>query len=278
MAKDGPSIQTLDVEGVAQVNRWLGHAKTYVQQVLAPRAEYIQTEVCIGVNWVTGEAEVFPDVKDRNYPERDGWMFGTADLVAKLWEGPLWVGDWKSGGTDGAKEQLLSLGVGFKKALGASALTICCLPVNDHGVWPDETQVTEEEAQNHWDSMRFAWEDIPNAQPVRGIQCSQMYCPHLAYCSAITNIVSDVAAQDGKSPDDTRLVAPGRLIKDFRLTDRPGSQEEAGHVMAMVTAANRQTKYLTAVMKDYVKKGGRVTCGQYEWKEGSNGFRWGRQK
>lgn len=274
------------LEGQEQVARWLGHAKDYIQQVLAPRCQSLQSEVCVGVNWVTGETEILPTVKDREYPDWPGWMFGTTDLLAILNTGELYVGDWKTGGTDGAKEQLLSLGVAFQRAmLGPEfgdhfrPLVTSCLSVQDHGVVPVETRVSPEEAQNHWDAMRFAWEDIGKQQAgVPGIHCSQLYCPHLAYCSAITRIVSDAATQDGQAPDSTPLVAPGRVMRDFRLTDKPRSQEEAGHVMALVTAANRQTKYLTNVLKDYARSGGRVVSGSWEWKEGAGGFRWGRQK
>ncbi len=268
----------LTQDGKEQVQRWLGHAKNYVQQVLAPRCQSIMSEVCVGVNWSTGEAAVFPEVKGRGYPDRPGWMFGTTDILAILNTGELLIGDWKTGGSDGAKEQLLSLGCAFQKAMqigNPRPLITSCLSVDDDGVWPVERPYTQEEVANHWDSMRFATEDIgKQTHGTPGIHCTQLYCPHLANCSAITSIVEDGATADGKAPDGGKLVPASRLARAVRLTDMPHSDEEAGHIMAMVTAAKRQCKYIDTMMREYVSNGGRCTTGQWEWLQTSTGFRW----
>jgi hypothetical protein len=75
------------------------------------------SEVAISIDWASGKAEILEGVTGRQYPKKDGWQFGTADLVCVLKTGELLIADWKTGGTDGATEQLLSLACGFQKAL-----------------------------------------------------------------------------------------------------------------------------------------------------------------
>lgn len=283
----------LKSEEYFQVKGWVDHARDYMDKVLGPRCETIMSEVAIGVNWQTGEVEVLPDVENREYPERPGWRYGTADLVCVLKTGDLLVGDWKTGGTEGAEEQLLSLGVCFQKCMligedsgdgsvgvRVRPLRTLCLQVDDNGVWPKEYVITQEQISNHWDAMMFADQDIEVCkEPVPGIHCTQLYCPHLAYCSAVTGMVVDAAREDGKQPDGTPLIAPDSLMRQFRLTDSPRSSEEAGQVMAVVGAARRQLKYYDAAIKAYVNKGGTVTQGKYEWIETpTQGFRWRRVK
>ena len=245
----------------------------YKSEVLSPRCETIQTEVCVGVNWSTGDAEIFPEVHDRNYPDRSGWQYGTADLVCRLKNGGLLIGDWKTGGTEGAKEQLLSLLYGFSIAMKQTQpLIISCLLVNEDGVWPEEQNVSIGELSAHRDSMMFQWEAVGKTGPVPGIHCTTLYCPHLAFCEAVTGLVVE-AAEGPKG-----LLPAHQLAKKYRfqMTDTPGSDEEAGYVMERVSAAKRQVGYYTEAMKNYVKAGNSVRSGQFVWEDRGNGFRWYR--
>ena len=259
---------------------WYEHARIYVEQVLLPRCESYQTEVPVAVNWSTGDVRVLEGVVDREYPDLPGYQFGTADIVCVLKDGSLLIADWKTGGSDGATEQMLSLACGFQKCMTGTdgdqgnwyrPVKILCLQVNDDGVWPHEQSVTQEELNNHWDSMRFQWEDIGKRNDmVPGIHCTTLYCPHLGHCQAIGGVVSMAGQQAPKGAGP--LVPASALLR--KVTDTPVTDDEAGASMALVSAAKRQLKYAEEKMKDYVAKGGKVVCGSYEWSNGDNGHRW----
>ncbi len=271
------------------LTKLLKNAKQYFAQVLLPRCDVVMSEVAISINWSEQKAEILPEVKERNYPVRDGWQNGTADLVCILKDGTLLVADWKTGGSDGATEQLLSLACGFQLCLTlpvegvegpgtpgqVRSVRIAVLSVDNEGVWPVETAVTQEQLANHWLAMEMAWADRDGKNaPVPGIHCTQLYCPHLAYCTAVTGLVEEAASMDKES----NLIPVSALGKKFRMTDSPRSDEEAGYVMSRVAAARRQQKYYESCMKDYIQKGGRVIAGQHEWRETGNGYRWGKIK
>lgn len=257
---------------------WYEHARLYVEQVLLPRCESYQTEVCVGINWSTGQAEVFPDVAERNYPDRPGWQFGTADIVCVLRDGSLLIADWKTGGNEGATEQLTSLACGFQRCMtgtdGFRPVKILCLQVNDDGVWPHESDVSPAELTNHWESMRMQWEDVVKGtrlghQP--GIHCTTLYCPHLGHCDAIAGVVAE-AGRTASPGSGGPLVPPSALLR--KVTDRPVTDEEAGETMALISAAKRQLKYAEEKMKAHIAQGGQVVCGAYEWANGTTGHRW----
>ncbi len=194
----------------------------------------------------------------------------TADLVCFNPE-ELYVGDWKTGGIDGAEEQLLSLACGLNVLHPSKQVIISCLRVNEHGVWPKERQVSETELGAHTDALRFQWEDLEKASdPVIGVQCTALYCAHLAYCPAVSEAVVCLA-KAGQKKEAVEPVA--QLNGVLELTDMPASNAEAGNVMAALAAAKRQAKYLEASLKAYIVNGGRVTAGQYEWGPGGNGYR-----
>lgn len=275
------------------LQKLLQKAKQFFVQTLAPRCDTIMSEVAISINWSEHKAEILHNVKERNYPVRDGWQNGTADLVCILKDGTLLVADWKTGGTDGATEQLLSLACGFSLCLTEPGeggegsqrdkvrkVKIACLKVTEEGVDPDERPASAEQLENHWLAMEMAWADREKKNAANpGIHCTQLYCPHLAYCSAVTGLVEDAAKND-----DDQMIQSGRepllpakdLVRKYRMTDKPRSDDEAGYVMSRVAAARRQQKYYESCMKEYIANGGRVTAGSYEWRETGNGFRWGR--
>jgi hypothetical protein len=247
------------------------------------------SEVAISIDWASGKAEILEGVTGRQYPKKDGWQFGTADLVCVLKTGELLIADWKTGGTDGATEQLLSLACGFQKALTVTEVIVtnaqdftyeagrpvrvACLKVTDYGVEADERAVSDEQLANHWLAMEMAWEgkDKKNA-PVPGTHCTQLYCPHLAYCPAITGLVTD-SAQEEQSREQ-RFIPVDNLVRKPRLTAAPKDDYEAGFTMALVYAARRQLKYYESSVREYLSKGNRAVSGQYEWGETNSGFRW----
>jgi hypothetical protein len=268
----------------------LQKATDYLQKSLLPRCDVVLSECPVAINWTDGKAELLEGVTGRQYPDKPGYQCGTSDLVCILKDGTLLIADWKTGGTDGATEQLLSLACGFHRCMldgsgNPRPVRISCLKVTEDGVDPDERPVSPEQLANHWMAMEIAWtqKDKKNV-PVPGIHCTQLYCPHLAYCSAVTGLVEDAAAEDdeqligrGQQP----LVPAEALVRSkgkhaLKMTDNPRSDEEAGYVMSRVTAARRQQKYYESCMKEYVSKGGRVIAGNYEWRETGSGYRWGR--
>lgn len=264
----------------------LAHAREYVEQSLGPRCTSIMSEVAISINWSEGKAEILEGVTGRKYPKREGWQNGTADLVCLLETGELLIADWKTGGTDGATEQLLSLACGFQKVLmepdsdGTSVprkVLISCLKVDNQGVQAEERPASHEELANHWFAMEMVWGSREKTnEPIPGIHCTQLYCPHLAYCTAITGIVSETAKEDGMEPLGGQPLVQVRALSRKRMTGQPKDDYEAGHVMAQVTASRRQCKYYDTMMRQRIANGGRVISGNYEWRETNAGFRWGR--
>lgn len=268
------------------VPQWVSHANVWLSEHLLPRCQKIETEVAIAVNWSTGEVRTLNGVHGRNYPSLgDGWQFGTADIVALLNDGSLLIADWKTGGTDGAEEQLLSLAAAFqetvpldlwesKNSTTRRPVRIACLRVDADGVWPNEREVTKSELRNHWDAMTFAMEDIGEKyDPKPGTHCTVLYCPHLAYCTAISSVVRDCGS--GPESNGTPLVPAEALMS--KLTSKPTNDAEAGEQVALVSAAKRQINYIIDGAKEYVNAGGRVISGQFEWKDRGNGFRWGKK-
>lgn len=256
---------------------WVYHGIHYVSVILGPNCDSLQSEVCVGVNWTTGEAEVLPLVEHRDYPvDKPGWMYGTADVVAVKKDGTLYVGDWKTGQGTGAKEQLMSLGWALQRAMPLPdgtlrRLELVCLSVREDGVYPETYTPDQAQLDAHADAMRFQTELAGNTKErVPGIHCTVLYCPHLAYCDAITDVVAGAAGEDRKKKG---LPLLGPVV----MTDSPVSEEEAGKVMEMVSAARRQMKYYEACMKEYIKNGGRVVSGDWEWRETGAGYRWVRR-
>jgi hypothetical protein len=254
--------------GSDNVNAWLAVAVTYLEQVLGPRCDSIQSEVAIAVNWSTGDS-VLLNCKDRKYPDMPGYQFGTADLVCKLKHGGFLVADWKTGSDAGSNEQLMSLAYGLSRWIGGP-IYISCLSVNKDGVWPNERMVTYSELEAHYQCMKARWEDINVGQHEYRIElhCTALYCPHLAYCGAISHIVTSQAEKA-----DPMLVDEG-----YDYTDEPQTDGEAGYTMSVIAAARRQMKYTESKLKEYIKHGGRVLSGNMEWSDGNNGFRWRKVK
>ncbi len=264
------------------------HAVNWLEHELKPRAKTIRAEVAYGVNWATGEAKELVGVKDRNYPKEPGWMYGTADVVAELHDGSLLVGDWKTGGTEGAREQLLSLAFAASRTHQERSLdqvddgdqptpsvSIVCLPLNEDGCWAHEEWVPHADLMDHMEAMREVRRRLVapgfyGVQEVPGLHCTMLFCPHLGYCKTIGNVVNGMAEMASGEP-----LIPVEALFRMNVTDKPSSDEEAGFTQAMVSAANRRTKYLTNANKDRVSKHrGRVVFGNHVWEDRGNGYRW----
>jgi hypothetical protein len=103
---------------------------------------------------------------------------------------------------------------------------------------------------------------------VPGIWCSQLYCPHLAYCPGIAQVVSESAA----------LAKPGPNVAGRDISAAPTSDQHAGYIMERVTAAKRQLAFYEERVRRYVTDGGRCLSGGYEFSKKSDGFRWRQVK
>lgn len=254
---------------------WDMHAQAYVTDTLSVRYPTLLSEVAVGTNWIDAAAII--NVQDRAYPKREGWMFGTADVVGLSEDNEeLYVGDWKTGGSEGADEQLLSLATVLFRAMNRlpiKRVVISVLSVTENGVKPTEREVYAE-LDSHWVAMGWQWTAVQKgeAKPSPGIHCTALYCPHLSHCAAVKGLVLDA------SEGEKGLLAPENIVRRHHMTDRPQSDEEAGYVMERVTAARRQLNYYTEAMKEYCREGGMVLSGKYEWGPGPDGFRWRRRK
>ncbi len=184
------------------INRWLDLAVAWTRDHLWPRCNESYSEVAVAINWSTGNVYELNGVRNREYPRdsHPGCQFGTADLMCHLKDNGLLIADWKTGGNDGAEEQLLSLACAFDKLYPGREVSISCISVNSEGVWPHERKVSKEELASHWDAMAFTWEDVianrVSNKPEPGIHCTKLYCPHLAYCTAISDGIRKAAAMD----------------------------------------------------------------------------------
>lgn len=267
-------------ERLVEEAAWMQVASQFLTDRILPNFTRVLSEVVVGVNWLTGEARLFHDVTDRQYPNIPDWMFGTMDLMCTSSAGApgptLYIGDWKTGGTDGAEEQLLSLLAATRRAfanevgLPIERMVISCLQVTEDGVWPKEREVSQEELDAHWLAMKFQYERSKQpTDPVPGIHCTAYYCNHLAYCPAINDVVYGAAELDS-------ILPPESLLK--KLRDSPLDNEEASGTIELVTAAKRQITYLTECMKEWVMNNGPIVSGPWTWGPGKDGFRWRKRK
>ncbi len=260
------------------VCRWVVEAIGWSTEVLEPRCSEIHSEVYVAYNFDTGEVHVDDSVRDRKYPKKAGFIPGTADLVCVLRDGRLLVADWKTGGGVGADKQLLTLASGLRKVylddrgLPREVL-LAVLYAGERGIMPNEWAVTESELQSHSDAMAFQLADVGKRNdPVVGIHCTQLYCPHLAYCPGITAVVVD------ESESAQALLGTQKLVRKYKMTDKPSSPEEAGFTMERITAARRQMDYYETAIRRFHLEGGKVVSGDFEYAKKADGFRWRPRK
>ena len=287
--KHGHALKALKEAPEAIVKEWAAKAIVWVQRELEPRLENgfdsvpsMHSEVYVSVNFATGEVHTDESVRNRAYPTMPGFVPGTADLVCVLATGELLVADWKTGGGVGADKQLLSLAAGLRRVYARPdgsirPVRLALLYAGEAaygssgvgGVLPVEWAVTESDIVAHEHAMAFQLADVATrTEPVVGSHCTQLYCPHLAYCPGITSIVED------QSRGSEGLLSAERLLAKMKMTDNPISDEEAGYTMERIAAARRQMKYLEAGVRKYIDEGGRALAGDFEFKSTNSGFRW----
>ncbi len=258
----------------SDVGTWYDLAAQWSKDHLEPRCEQIASEVYVAYNFVTGDVHADPAVRDRKYPTLPGFVPGTADLVCILSDGKLYVADWKTGAGTGADKQLLTLACGLRKAYPKPDgtlrdIVLAVLYAGAEGVHAVEWFPTQLELDNHAQAMTYQLQDVGvRNDAVPGIHCSQLYCPHLAYCPGVMGIVEELAE------GEQALLPATSLLKNCSMTDNPISDEEAGYVMARITAAKRQSKYFEEAIRMYVTSGGRAIAGDMEFKQTNSGFRW----
>jgi hypothetical protein len=187
-----------------EVDKWLGKAEEFVETLKEDCWPEMWSEVAISINWNTGDA-IKLDCKDRDYPDNPTYMNGTADLVAILKTGELYIADWKTGTTEGCEEQLMSLACGLRKLYldpvdgGPRRVRLETLFVNEHGVWVTTYTPSPKELDAHWDRMKERWNKKDSVNDtIPGAHCTALYCPHLAYCTAITTAVREEAMRDAR--------------------------------------------------------------------------------
>jgi hypothetical protein len=278
------------------VAAWLCLAIGWSKEHLEPKVAHkhgpeLYPEVYVAYNFDTGQVFSDPAVKARKYPEMPGFLPGTADLVCILSDGSLLVADWKTGGGTGADKQLLTLALGmrelFRHADGSYRLVrLAILYVGDDGVHPVgvgtpekpgagwlEYSVSESDLVSHQHAMAFQLADVGvRKDAVPGIHCTQLYCPHLAYCPGVSNVV------EGASEAPEGLLPAGRLVRRHNIQDAPRDEEHAGYVMERVTAAKRQMDFYEKRIREWHLAGNRVVAGDFEYSKGKDGFRWRTKK
>ncbi len=259
----------------SEVYEWVKLAVAWSKEHLEPRCAEIHSEVYVAYNFGTGDVHVDEKVHDRKYPDKPGYLPGTTDLVCVLRTGELLVADWKTGGGTGADKQLMSLALGLRNVYRDPStglvrpVRLAILYANENGVHPVEWEVTDEELEAHRMAMHFQLTDVGvRKEPVPGIHCTQLYCPHLAYCPGIAATV-EVAAE---SPEG--LLPAKSLVRKYSIADAPSGSEHAGSIMERVTAAERQLAFYKERIKQYCLSGGKCVAGEFEYSKGRDGFRW----
>lgn len=276
-------------DGWSDVANWVCLAIAWSKQHLEPRVmggdvegeepPALYTEVYFGVNFETGEVHTDASVHNRQYPkDMPGYVPGTADLVCVLTDGSLLVADWKTGGGTGADKQLMSLAIGarhvFRKADGTFRdVKLAVLYAGDDGVHLVEWPVTPGDLLAHQHAMAFQLADVGvRKDAVPGIHCTQLYCPHLAYCPGVAKVV------DASAEAPEALLPAGSLVRRHNIQDAPRDAEHAGYVMERVTAAKRQIDFYEKRIRKWCDDGGKVIAGDFEFSKGKDGFRWRTKK
>ncbi len=183
------------------VTDWARKAIAWSKESLEPRCKSIHTEVYVASNFATDQVHHDNGVSNRKYPIKPGYLPGTADLACILHTGELYVADWKTGGSSGADKQLLTLAFGLRHVYrrddgGLREVVLAVLSANNDGVMPSEWAVTSDEIEAHADAMAFQLADVGvRNDPVPGAHCTQLYCPHLAYCPAIGAVVEQLGTE-----------------------------------------------------------------------------------
>lgn len=178
------------------VSRMLRSTDTYIRESRGVIWEMLGTEVAVSVH-VKHWGRAILDVTDRGYPDNPLLFCGTADLVGLDKHG-LWVADWKTGGTDTARDQMMSLAAIL--APPDHGATICTLSVREDGVYSWDEYLSRDELDDHLGRVMTALTS-PIGEPNPGAHCVAMYCPYLYNCPATNRAIEEFAGDD-KAPKD----------------------------------------------------------------------------
>lgn len=245
-------------------------AKKYLNDALIPRSEKLSGEVAMGLAIDSKSAHI-ANVEDREYPVDNTHIYGTADIIAVLTNGHVLVADWKNGSGEGVEQQLLTLAYMASKTpeYGNRPMRISALYITDDGVIADEREVSGPELEGHIDaviaSLKASRLQQRPSLPIVGVHCTQLYCPHLAYCSATAADLDMLASSGGALP------TPG-----MQWNDKPKSSDEAGYVATRLAAVKRSVKFFEGGIKEYVNSGNRAIWDGCEYADRGNGFRLGK--
>ncbi len=253
---------------------WYMLATEWSQKHLEPRCAEINTEVYVAYNFNTGEVHHDHRVRDREYPDKPGFLPGTCDLACVLQDETLLVADWKTGGGTGADKQLATLALGLREVYRTEAgalrrVRLAILYATADGVHPVEWEVTDAELDAHRVAMQFQLADVGvRTEAVPGIHCTQLYCNHLAYCPGITATVEAAA----ESPEG--LLPAKSLVRKYDISSAPTGSLHAGAIMERVTAAKRQLDFYQERVRSWCESGGRAIAGDFEYSKQKDGYRW----
>ena len=168
--------------------RMLRAAHKWISGTLGVSWEMLGTEVAVYLNLETGERGVV-DVRDRGYPDVPGTLYGTADIVGLNKYG-LFVADWKTGGSDTARDQMMSLAA--MMAPSGHGATISTLSLRDDECNEWDEYVSEHELSDHLGRVRAAIGGV-GGDPVSGAKCVAMYCNYLYNCPSVAKSISVLA-------------------------------------------------------------------------------------
>ena len=255
------------------VDEWANLAKRWYDTVLHPRLRSVHAEVYVGYNPETCEQHVDERVRDRKYPDRPGFIPGTVDIVGWHHDGSLYVADWKTGGGDGAYHQLMTLALGLRQWGQKTVLAVLycgeqaskCGGVNEVLYEP-----TDVEFERHRIALAMQLQDVGlRTDAVPGIHCTQLYCPHLAYCPAHTGTINSAVEVSG---------VKRKSLPMYPIEEAPRDPQHAGSIMERVTAAERQLAFYKERVRQFIEAGNRCVAGEYEYSKKADGYRWRKQK
>lgn len=265
---------------------WACLAVEWSRRHLEPRCAEIHSEQYVSTLFLgDGGVHVDASVRDRKYPKLGkGWLPGTTDLACVLHDGRLLVADWKTGGGTGADKQLLTLALGLRQVHrrpdgSLRPVTLAVLYATPDGVHPHEWVVTDDQLEQHMMAMHLQLLDVGvRKEPSPGIHCTQLYCPHLAYCPGISAVVGEAAEVNPNASMAAQLLPAANLVRRYSIQESPSCDQHAGSIMERVTAAERQLEFYKKRVRKYCEDGGRAIAGEFEYSKKADGFRWRAMK
>lgn len=191
-----------DVAGLRDADqvvvRMLLAADKYIRDSRGVSWDLLGTEVAVSYDIRTGH-RIILDIVDREYPREGGFLRGTADIYG-LNKFGAYIADWKTGGTDSARDQMMTLAAIM--APPGEGATICTLAFREEAggaykvnAWDE--YVSRHDLDEHLDVMAKSL-TAPPSEPRPGARCIVHYCPYLFACQATMKAVEEMYASDTK--------------------------------------------------------------------------------